>query len=139
MRTVAGIALTSLLLGLTACGAQPSSAGDFEGEERDVAEVVENLQTSAQRGEADTICADLLHESLREQVAAGGESCDEQMRLAVEDADAFDLAVEEVTLQGSRATVLVRGDAGEDPDVERTFELENDAGRWRVTSFGEGS
>lgn len=136
MRLPAAILTALFLLVLAGCGGQPSSAGDFEGEERAVAEVVEDLQTAGQRGEGDTICTTILAKALRDRITATGLDCDEEMRKAIEDADAFDLDVQKVTVTGTKATAVVRGDNGDAPDIQRTFSFEKEAGVWRATSFG---
>ncbi len=136
MRTWAAISVTALCLAVAACGGEASSAGDFEGEQRAVAEVVEELQEAGQRSEPDKICAEILAKELRDRIAATGSDCDEEMRKVIEDADTFELSVEKVTVTGSRASAVVEGDAGGAESSRRTFEFVNEAGQWRATSFG---
>ena len=128
-----------LILGalvVAGCGGEASSAGEFEGEQRAVAEAVEELQTAAQRRDAEALCRDLLAKALRDRVAQGGTSCDKEMEKAVEDADALDLDVEKVTVSGTTAQVTVAGDAGEERR-SAVLEMVKEDGRWRAASFGE--
>ena len=118
---------------LAGCG-QSSSATQFEGAERDVAQVVEDLQRNAERRNAEDICARVLAESLQDKVGRGS-TCVEEMGKAVEDADTFQLEVEDVTITGATATARVRGTNQAD-GVVRTFRLAREGGDWRISSFG---
>lgn len=125
---------------LAGCGAPPSSAEDFEGEARAVAETVEDIQRAAERQETDRICRDFLTDALGQSVAAGGQTCQEQLEKSVEDVDVFELEVEDVEVNGTTATATVRGES-EPEDSVRRFRLEKTGqpARWRVDSFGEGA
>ena len=114
------------------CGASASSAGDFEGEERRVADVVEKLQSAGETGDAAEICEEVLASDLREEMRAAGANCEQELDKAIQDADDFELDVRDVTIQGNEATVRVR--RGEDGPVA-TFEFVRESGQWRATRF----
>jgi hypothetical protein len=119
---------------LAGCGSEASSAGDFDGEQRAVADAVEEIQTAAQRRDGEVLCRDLLAKALRDRAGAAGSSCDKEIEKAVEDADSLDLDVEKVAITGTKATVTVAGDAGEDRR-RATIEMVKEDGRWRAASF----
>ena len=119
---------------LAGCGGEASSAGDFKGAEKAVAEAVEEIQTAAERRDGEKLCRDLIAKSLRDQAAEGGTSCDKEMEKAVKDADSFDLDVEKVSISGTTATVTVEGDAGKKRRTA-TVEMVKEDGRWRAKSF----
>jgi hypothetical protein len=126
------------VLGITGCAGTGSSATDFEGEEQKVAEVVEELERSAGgRNEADEICREILSDSLREQIEAGGAKCGAEMKLAIEDADDFAFDVEDVSVTGAGATAEVTSGSGDDERTQ-TFELVKQGKDWRIESFGDG-
>ena len=128
------LAILPLLL-LAGCGAsssQPSSVDDFQGEERAVAQKVEDLQEAGERREPETICTQILARALVEQLEAAGTDCTEEMEKAVEDADDYALDVTDVTISGSTATAKVR--RGEDGPTE-TMEFTQEGGQWRATSL----
>jgi hypothetical protein len=117
------------------CAGSPSSAGDFQGEERKVADQVEKLESAGETGDAKAICDDVLASSLREQIQAAGSNCEQELDRAIKDADDFDLDVESVTIDGDTATVKVKGnDRGE--DRVRDFEFVREGAGWRATSLG---
>jgi hypothetical protein len=117
------------------CTGDSSSAGEFEGEEKKVAEVVEDLQSAGEAGDAGTICDEVLARRLREQIQEAGSSCEQEIEKAIKDADDFDLDVEDVTIQGNSATAKVRGqDQGE--ERVRDFEFVREGSDWRATSLG---
>jgi hypothetical protein len=130
------LAVPFLLAALaSACNGSSSSAGDFEGEEKKVAEVVEKLQSAGETGDAGAICADVLARRLREQIQEAGSTCEQELEKAIKDADDFDLDVEDVTIQGNSATAKVKGqDQGE--ERVRDFEFVREGDEWRATSLG---
>jgi hypothetical protein len=127
------LAILPLLL-LAGCGAstEPSSVEKFQGEERAVAQKVEDLQQAGERREPETICTDILARSLVQQLEAAGAECTDEMQKAIEDADDYTLDVRDVTISGSEATVEVqRGDDG----PTETMEFTQEGGQWRATSL----
>ena len=128
------LAILPLLL-LAGCGAstQPSSAEEFPGEERAVAQKVEDLQEAGERRQPETICSEILARSLVQRLEAAGTDCTQEMQKAIEDADDYALDVTDVTISGSTATVEVR--RGEDGPSE-TMEFRQEGGQWRATSLG---
>jgi hypothetical protein len=133
-RAVLAVPLVLAVLA-SGCGASASSAGDFEGEEKRVAEVVEKLQSAGETGDAAEICDEVLAEQLRQEIQAAGASCEQELDKAIEDADDFELEVEDVTISGDSATAKVRGeDRGE--ERVRDFEFVREGSDWRATSLG---
>jgi hypothetical protein len=117
------------------CNGSASSTSDFQGEQKQVAEVVEKLQSAGETGDAKEICEQLLAKSLADEIRAAGSSCEQELEKAIDDADDFDLDVESVTIEGDTATARVKGrDRGADRVV--TFEFERDGSSWRATSLG---
>jgi hypothetical protein len=130
------LAVPLVLAALAAgCAGSPSSAGDFQGEEKRVAEVVEKLQSAGETGDAAEICDEVLAKQLRDQIQEAGSSCEQELDKAIKDADDFDLDVEAVTITGNTATAKVKGrDRG--TDRVRTFEFERERSGWRATNLG---
>jgi hypothetical protein len=117
------------------CAGSASSAGKFQGEEKKVADVVEKLQTAGETGDAGVICDEVLAKDLRDEIQEAGSSCEQEIEKAIEDADDFDLDVEDVTIEGDRATAKVKGrDRGE--ERVREFEFVREGADWRATSLG---
>jgi hypothetical protein len=117
------------------CAGGSSSANDFEGEQKRVADVVEKLQSAGETGDAKEICDEVLAKSLADQIKAAGSTCEEEMDKAIKDADDFDLEVESVTVTGNTATAKVKGrDRG--ADRVRTFKFEKEGPNWRATNLG---
>jgi hypothetical protein len=119
----------------TGCGASSSSADDFEGEEKLVADVVEKLQSAGETGNAAEICNEVLARQLRDQIQEAGASCESELDKAIDDADDYELEVEAVTISGNSATAKVKGrDRGE--ERVRDFEFVREGRNWRATSLG---
>jgi len=129
------VALPLVLAALAAgCAGNPSSTSEFEGEEQNVADTVEKLQTAGETGDAKTICDDLLASALREQVQAAGSTCEQELDKALADSDDFDLEVEDVTVSGSTATAKVRARVG-DEDAVRDLGFVREGADWRVNKL----
>jgi hypothetical protein len=125
------------VLFVVGCGAetQPSSVEKFQGDDRAIAQQVEDLQTAGERRKPEDICANILARSLVTQLEAAGTDCTDEMQKAIEDADDYALDVTKVEVSGSTATVEVRrGDDGPTDTME--FTREND--QWRATSLSGG-
>ena len=125
---------TALLLAvlLAGCGAGGSSAGDFEGEERRVAQVVEDLQSAAEGRDGAEVCSRLLATRFADALAADGRTCAQEVDKALEDAESASLEVEAVRVTGAEAVAQVK-DA--DDRVTR-LPLVRERGGWRLTAFG---
>ena len=131
------ITLTVAALALGGCGAQQDSQGeDFEGPQAEVAQVVEDLQSAAQQGDAEELCGRILARELVARLAAGGSQCIDEMEKAVGDVNDFELDVTGVTISGTTARAEVTHGDGERASA---FELAREGGRedgaWRVTSL----
>ena len=126
--------LSAAALALAGCGASASSAGNFAGAERDVADQVEALQSAGESRDGAKLCDDVLARELRERMAARGSTCAEQVEQAMADADDFRIDVEDVTIQGARATARVRA-RSDGAERQKTIALVRERGGWRVSSL----
>jgi hypothetical protein len=133
--------LFALLLGAAlaaggCAGAADDSAKDFRGDQRLVAEAVEDLQDAGTKGDGNKICEQLLTKELVAQIRrAGAESCADAVEDALADADAFEISVEKVAIDGARATATVKSEAGDDERMD-TLTLERAGRDWRISSLG---
>ena len=119
----------------SSCAGSSSSASKFKGEEKKVADVVEKLQTAGETGDEGVICDDVLAKELRDEIQEAGSTCEQEIAKAIKDADDFELEVEDVTIEGDKATAKVKGrDRGK--DRVRDFEFVREGAGWRATSLG---
>jgi hypothetical protein len=119
---------------LAGCGTT-SSATDFEGEEAEVAKVVEEFQSAGERKNPGKVCDDLLSRTLVQQITAAGSTCETEMDKTIDDVDDFALEVTDVTVTGNTARATVRGRAREEAQQTAIFEFAKEAGQWRATSL----
>ena len=129
------LAATLLAAALAGCGSTAESGPEFAGEEKLVADQVATLQEAGEAGEAKKICDEVLARSLREEIAAEGSTCQTELDKALKDSDDFELTVEDVAIDGTTATVKVRG-RERDAERVRTFEFVREGANWRVASLG---
>src|SRR4051812_49495799 len=86
---------------VTGCASQSSSndsSGKFRGDQRLVANTVEDFESAASKGDQDQICRDLLAKPLVDQYAKHGGTCEAAVDGALKDTDSFNLTVESVTI-----------------------------------------
>ena len=120
------------------CGqAERDTRDEFSGESRAVASTVEDLQSAGRKGDARRICRDLLAAAVVKRMSRAGERCERVVDRQLEDADAFELSVEAVRVNGSRATARVRSTA-EGEDRTDSLGLVKESGRWRIAALGQG-
>ena len=117
---------------LAACGAaQEPSADRFSGEEKRVAQAVDDLQSAAEQGDAAEICSRLLARELVDRIASGGSNCTAELSKALDDADDHELAVRGVEVQGQTATAVVRDSEG----AVRSLGFRREGDDWRATAL----
>ena len=129
--------LVALPLVLSACGqAAKDSAEDFQGDQKAVAQTVEDLQSASRKNDSTKICAALLAPTLVAQVKkASGGDCEQGIKDALRDADSFELQVQKVTISGDKASAVVKSEGG-DKDRVDTLELVKDRGAWKIATLG---
>jgi hypothetical protein len=132
-------ALTALIallaaLALAACGsAGTDSSGDFEGEQREVASAVEDLQSAAADDDASEICRTLLAKSLLDRLGSG-DGCEKAVAGALDATDTDELDVERVTVNGTNATARVKSGSG-DGATTRDVRLTREGRNWKIASL----
>jgi hypothetical protein len=136
--------LTFLVLpvfALSACGSSSKdSAKDFQGDQKAVAQAVEDLQTQGEKRSsagAQKICDDLLAPELVAQIKqASSKACDAVIKDAISDADAFELQVQKVTINGDQATAVVSSQASGRKDRTDTLTLKKVGNAWKISALG---
>ena len=100
------------------------SASDFTGEEKAVATTVEDLQSAAEDSDERKICSDLIVAELRDAIAENGNAatCVAAMEGVLKDTDQSDLTVRRVSIDGTKASAVVRAKLGDDKSRDETVE-----------------
>jgi hypothetical protein len=138
VRPLPAAVLTALALvagGCTTSGSGSSSSSpSFQGEQKLVANTVQDLDSAASKGDQDQICADLLANELVDRLDARG-GCRKIVDAALKDADTSKLTVRAVQVTGTTATARVEAESGKKDKVS-TLRLVKQDGRWKIASFG---
>ena len=134
MRTRALAAAGLAVLVVTGCGggsSEGTNAKRFSGDRRDVARVVDALQSAARSGDAHRICSELLTGSLATEIGArAGSSCEAQVKRQLV-SEAETLAVQRVLVQGQIAVATVR----EQNRSVSQLVFRRQGGGWRVSGI----
>ena len=72
------------------------SSGKFRGDQRLVANTIEDFESAASKGDQDQICRDLLARPLAVRYTERGGTCEHAVDAALKDTDSFGLTVESV-------------------------------------------
>jgi hypothetical protein len=127
-----------LAVALAGCGQPASSASDFKGAKKDVADTIEQLQSAAQSRKPADICSEVLARALVEKLKSSGHDCVDEMEKVTGDADDFELDVTAVTVTGATATARVKARKGGKENALTSYSLAREDGKWRLTNFGSG-
>ena len=122
---------------VTGCAAQTTSndsSGKFRGEQRLVANTVEDFESAASKGDQGKICRDLLAKALVAQYAERGGTCEKVVDGTLKDTDSFGLTVEQVSITGTQAAVRVKADRGK-KDILQSMTLVKQGAGWRISAF----
>ena len=128
------------VLAVTGCATTTTSkdsSGKFSGEQRLVANTVEDFESAAAKGDQDQICRELLAKPLIATYAERGGTCAKAVDGALKDSDSFGLTVESVRIAANTATARVKADRGKH-DVLRDLTLVKEGPGWRISAFGSG-
>ena len=130
MRRPPLIALLLAALALPGCTAadQHASAGSFEGAERDVAQVIDDLKAAR---DPEEVCSRLFTDAFAKSLEADGHDCVDEVQATIRDTANTDMDVDDVTVTGDRATAKVSQDK-----ATATFELERSGDTWQISSLG---
>ena len=126
----------ALVLALGGCTQQQTSTNDFKGAEKDVAQVLADLQSDAQGRKPGTICSDLLSRELADKLKSAGNDCTAEMEKITSDADDYRLEVTDVSISGSTATATVESRRGDQKKAKTTYKLVREDGDWRLSDLG---
>jgi len=139
LRTVLPLAAT-VAVAVAGCTTQTTSddsSGKFRGEQRLVANTVEDFESAASKGDQDQICRELLAKPLVATYARRGGTCEKVVDGVLRDSDSFGLTVQSVRIAAAQATARVKADRGK-KDVIRSLTLVKEGPGWRISAFGSG-
>src|SRR5690606_32948567 len=123
---VAVVAVVAAVGGLTACG---------RSEERDVRDALEAFAEATAAKDYQRLCDELFASALVEQVRTQL-PCEVALRnSSLEEARDPKLEIRSISVDGDRATAVVRSSAANQESSEDTVELVKEDGEWRIMSL----
>ncbi len=135
------VLLCASALTLSACGATTKdSATNFKGDQKAVAQAVEDLQSATRKGDESKICTDLLAPALVTKIKANDkDGCEPALKDALRDVDSWELQVKKVAISGTSATATVTSDVGKTDDRVDTLTLVKVGKAWKISELGSAS
>jgi hypothetical protein len=139
LRTLVPIAALAAvaIAGCTTQTTSDDSSGKFTGDQRLVANTIEDFESAASKGDQDQICRELLAKPLIADYAEQGGTCEKAVDGALKDTDSFGLTVESVSIADGKATARVKADRGK-KDLVQTMTLVKEGPGWRISGFEAG-
>jgi hypothetical protein len=123
--------------GCTTQTTSDDSSDKFRGDQRLVANTIEDFESAASKGDQGQICRELLAKPLIADYAEHGGTCEKAVDGALKDTDSFGLTVESVSIDGTKATARVKADRGK-KDVIQSMTLVKEGAAWRISGFEAG-
>jgi predicted small secreted protein len=139
--------LVAAALTLSACGqTTKDSSGDFQGDEKAVAQTIEDLQKeSSKQNPGDKICSELLAADLVSKITAQARkgdpkaTCSSALDDVMRDADSFELQVKKVAINGTTALATVESDDTGSKKATDTLTLTKAGAGWKISSLGSAA
>jgi hypothetical protein len=127
------LALLLVVPALAGCGASSSSnnAKDFKGDQKAVAQTVDDFSTAVRNNDDKKICTDLLARALVTRLDATAQKCTGAVSDQLDAAGDTKLAVKAISVTGNRATATVVSKV-DGHDRTQTLSLVNENGDWRL-------
>ena len=122
------------------CAAQTTSndsSGKFRGEQRLVANTIEDFESASSKGDRIGSAATCWPSRSSPRTPSGVGACEHAVDGALKDTDSFGLTVESVRISDTDATARVKADRGK-KDVIRTINLVKEGPGWRISEFVTG-
>jgi hypothetical protein len=122
---------------LAGCGATTSNnADDFQGDQKSIAQVVDDLEKAAKGGRPDTkeICNTIFATAVADKLKQGNEDCQDAVKRQLKDASDFDVEVKKITVNGNAATASVVSTVNGD-DATQTLSFVKDGNAWRIAGL----
>jgi putative lumazine-binding protein len=125
------------VLTLSACGqTEKNSAGDFKGDQKAVAQTIEDLQKASRKGDETKICTEILAPALVTKIkTASNGTCEKVLKDALQDVDSYELQVKKVAINGTSATATITSDTGKHTRTD-TLTLVKDGNAWKIATLG---
>jgi hypothetical protein len=120
---------------LTGCLGADEEAVPASGAAREVALVVDRLESATAGRDFATVCDDLLTAAARER--AGGEDCVRLTRSAAEGIARPSIEVRGIQIEAGTARVDITTQAAGQAEVPDTLELRREQGEWRVEALAD--
>jgi hypothetical protein len=121
------------LLGGAGCSLGNTESKPATGPAREVAKVVDRLESATAKGDWRAVCDDLF--TARARASAGGRDCPAQLRSDAGHLSRPRIDVLRITLKGRTAAVRVRSRAAGQPPLQDVIELRREGGKYRIDAL----
>ncbi len=133
----------AVALAVAGCGGatkNENTTGKFTGQQKLIAQTVEDLQTATEKSNETKICGSLITTQLQQQIAAkaGAKGCAVAVNHAIKDSDQSDLTVKTVTIDPTdpaKATAVVKEKTDKNKSRSVTLQFAKQGTAWRISSF----
>ncbi|HVP01202.1 MAG TPA: hypothetical protein VMT10_01425 [Solirubrobacteraceae bacterium] len=141
---LAAVPVAALAVALAGCAGQTTNndtTSKFTGQQKLIAQTVEDLQTATEKSNESKICGSLVTTQLQQQIgaSAGAKGCTAAVKQAIKNSDQSDLTVRSVTIDptdATKATAVVSEKTDKHKSRTVTLQFQKQGISWRISSFG---
>ncbi len=127
----------SLLAGCAGGTSTSDNAKDFRGDQKAVAEVVDDFAKAGKDRDAKEICTTIFAKDVAAKLKQGTDDCEDVVKNQLDDASNYDLDVKKIAVDGTTATAQVESQF-DGEDALRTLTFVKDGQAWRIASISGG-
>jgi hypothetical protein len=125
---------------LAGCGASTTNnAEDFQGDQKAVAQVIDDLEKASKGANPDTkeICNTIFAKAVADKLRQGSDDCQDAVKRQLKDVSDSDITVKRIAVNGNTAVATVVSSVNGD-DATQTLNLSRDGQTWRIASLAAG-
>lgn len=121
---------------LVGCAGQTTTknAKDYDGDQKAVAQVIDDLSAAGSDGDAKEICSAVFAPEVADALKQGAEDCTSVVEDQLTDANVFDLDVTSIAVDGDSATAVVESEF-DGTDEPRTLTFAKVGNGWRLAGI----
>jgi hypothetical protein len=131
--------LAALALLAAGCGADSEGGGDGASGDQQVRTVVARFGVATRAKDYQEICDNLLAQDLVDKIEAIGLPCESALQRGLGDVRNPTLAINEVSISGSRALVSIHTSAAGQKPSDDALQVVRENGEWKIASLAAPS
>jgi hypothetical protein len=132
-KSIGSLACATLLaLGASACATAVSTSG-FNGEAKQVAQTIKNLQSDVTAGEQKKVCQNDLAASVVKRLSSASGGCQQAIKDQLTEIASFEVTIDSIKVSGTTATAQVKSKYSGKMRAS-TLTLVKEGDKWKISA-----